>query len=34
MVSLDIDDKGLIGTECESLLTQIVNWQAFSIGSV
>ncbi len=34
IVSLDIDDKGLIGAECEPLLIQRVNWQAFSIGSV
>ena len=34
IVSLDIDDKELIGAECEPLLIQRVNWQAFSIGCV
>ena len=34
IVSLDIDDKGLIGAECEPLLIQRVNWQAFFLGSV
>ena len=33
IVSLDIDDKGLIGAEREPLLIQRVNWQAFFIGS-
>ena len=34
IVSLDIDDKGLIGAECKPLLIRKVNWQAFPIGSV
>ena len=34
IVSLDIDDKGLIGAECKPLLIQRVNWQASSLGSV
>ena len=34
IVSLDIDDKGLNGSECEPLLMQRVNWQAFFLGPV
>ena len=32
IVLLDIDDKGLIGAECEPLLILRVNWQAFFLS--